>query len=284
MLAVPDCLKAEGTAGRCPCSQVIGSPLVLKDVTLNVGPGARVALVGANGEGKSTLVKLLTGELSPTRGEVRRHQQARVGVFNQNQVRGPFCGARPDARHEARGRSLPVPTMAAQMSGTVLPTEKTLVPPRPPFTPRVGALAPRPAHQCQVRLSVRSRFGSCARQVEELLTRHADSTPLAYLKELFPERREQDLRGSLGAFGIKGSQATQRMATLSGGQAVRVALAAALLPAPHLVRPAELYCAALDNPRPQALLALPCRVLAALRDIQRPGRPACRGAGALAGS
>ncbi len=48
--------------------------------------GARVALVGANGQGKSTLVRLMLGELSPARGDVRRHPQAKVGVFAQNNV------------------------------------------------------------------------------------------------------------------------------------------------------------------------------------------------------
>lgn len=48
--------------------------------------GARVALVGANGQGKSTLVRLILGELSPESGDVRRHPQAKIGVFAQNNV------------------------------------------------------------------------------------------------------------------------------------------------------------------------------------------------------
>ncbi|KAJ3046599.1 hypothetical protein HDU99_009740, partial [Rhizoclosmatium hyalinum] len=43
-----------------------GNPLVLQNITLNLQMGDHIAIVGANGEGKSTLVKLLIGQLSPT--------------------------------------------------------------------------------------------------------------------------------------------------------------------------------------------------------------------------
>ena len=48
--------------------------------------GAKVALVGANGQGKSTLVRLMLGELSPGAGLVQRHAQCRIGVFAQDNV------------------------------------------------------------------------------------------------------------------------------------------------------------------------------------------------------
>ena len=49
-----------------------GAQLVLHDVTLVVPPGARIGLVGPNGVGKSTLLRILAGLEEPDRGTVRR--------------------------------------------------------------------------------------------------------------------------------------------------------------------------------------------------------------------
>ncbi|KAF2859592.1 ABC transporter ATP-binding protein uup-1 [Piedraia hortae CBS 480.64] len=62
---------------------------ILRDVTLTVQQGERVGIVGLNGAGKSTLVGLVTGGLSPTKGEVKRHSRAKVGVYSQ-EARGRF--------------------------------------------------------------------------------------------------------------------------------------------------------------------------------------------------
>jgi ATP-binding cassette, subfamily F, member 3 len=59
---------------------------VLDDVTLTIQPGGRVGLVGQNGEGKSTLVKLLVETLHPQRGKVETHPRLRLGYFDQHSV------------------------------------------------------------------------------------------------------------------------------------------------------------------------------------------------------
>ena len=59
---------------------------VLNDVTLNVMPGDRIGLLGANGAGKSTFIKALVGELPPMRGEVERARELRAAYFAQHQV------------------------------------------------------------------------------------------------------------------------------------------------------------------------------------------------------
>lgn len=45
---------------------------------------SRIALVGPNGVGKSTLLKIMTGELSPTGGRVSRHTHLKLGVYSQH--------------------------------------------------------------------------------------------------------------------------------------------------------------------------------------------------------
>lgn len=53
-------------------------------LNLAVDCDSRVALVGPNGCGKSTLVKLMSGELSPTEGAVKKHQHVMLGYFHQH--------------------------------------------------------------------------------------------------------------------------------------------------------------------------------------------------------
>jgi ATP-binding cassette subfamily F protein 2 len=51
---------------------------------LGVDMDSRTALVGPNGVGKSTLLKLMTGALSPTAGQVSRHTHLKMGVYSQH--------------------------------------------------------------------------------------------------------------------------------------------------------------------------------------------------------
>ena len=51
-------------------SIAFGPTTILNNVDLTIEPSARIALVGRNGEGKSTLLKILAGELLPDSGEV----------------------------------------------------------------------------------------------------------------------------------------------------------------------------------------------------------------------
>ena len=59
---------------------------VLNRVTLRIDSDDRIALLGANGNGKSTLVKLLAGKLAPFSGRVTRADKLSVGYFAQHQV------------------------------------------------------------------------------------------------------------------------------------------------------------------------------------------------------
>ena len=62
-----------------------GAP-VLRNVSVTVDMDDRIALLGANGNGKSTLAKLLADRLAPIAGEVRRGPKLKVGYFAQHQT------------------------------------------------------------------------------------------------------------------------------------------------------------------------------------------------------
>ncbi len=62
-----------------------GKP-ILKKLNLRIDMDDRIALLGANGNGKSTLVKLLAGNLSPQLGEIHKSGKLKVGYFAQFQT------------------------------------------------------------------------------------------------------------------------------------------------------------------------------------------------------
>ena len=59
---------------------------VLRNLSLRIDQDDRIALLGRNGEGKSTLSKLLAGKLAPMAGTVTRSSRLRIGYFAQHQV------------------------------------------------------------------------------------------------------------------------------------------------------------------------------------------------------
>ncbi len=58
---------------------------ILRELDLRLDPDDRVALLGANGNGKSTLAKLLAGRLPPMGGQMRASAKLKVGYFAQHQ-------------------------------------------------------------------------------------------------------------------------------------------------------------------------------------------------------
>ena len=61
-----------------------GASEIFRDITFTVAAGDRWAVVGRNGTGKSTLVRLITGALQPTRGSVARMPGLRVALMDQH--------------------------------------------------------------------------------------------------------------------------------------------------------------------------------------------------------
>ena len=63
-----------------------GGPPVLRRLNLRIDQDDRIALLGKNGEGKSTLSKLLAGKLQASEGRIARSSKLRIGYFAQHQV------------------------------------------------------------------------------------------------------------------------------------------------------------------------------------------------------
>ena len=68
---------------------------VLRRLSLRLDPDDRIALLGANGNGKSTLMRFLAGRLAPLSGEVTRASRLRVGYFAQHQAEELDLAATP---------------------------------------------------------------------------------------------------------------------------------------------------------------------------------------------
>jgi ATP-binding cassette subfamily F protein 3 len=79
-LLAPPLIAMQGTAVG------YGETAVLSKLNLRLDMDDRIALLGANGNGKSTLVKLLAGRLHAMAGEITRSPKLRVGYFAQHQA------------------------------------------------------------------------------------------------------------------------------------------------------------------------------------------------------
>jgi ATP-binding cassette subfamily F protein 3 len=62
-----------------------GPPLI-DGLNITIGKKDRIAVIGKNGKGKTTLLNLLAGELQPLTGEVRHHLQMRLAYFGQTNI------------------------------------------------------------------------------------------------------------------------------------------------------------------------------------------------------
>jgi ATP-binding cassette subfamily F protein 3 len=90
--------------------------VILRDVSLRLDMEDRVALLGANGNGKSTLAKLIAGRMEPISGEIRRGPKLRVGYFAQHQEEELVRGESPvDHMTRAMPRATP-PLVRAQLA------------------------------------------------------------------------------------------------------------------------------------------------------------------------
>jgi len=83
-----DGVKSKGKAlmkmGGCTFTYPVNETPTLFDISVQVSLSSRVACVGENGAGKSTMIKLLVGEIEPQTGTVWKHPNARIAYVAQH--------------------------------------------------------------------------------------------------------------------------------------------------------------------------------------------------------
>ncbi|XP_021816509.1 ABC transporter F family member 3 isoform X1 [Prunus avium] len=72
-----------------------GGPILFKNLNFGIDLDSRIAMVGPNGIGKSTILKLIAGELQPISGTVFRSAKVRIAVFSQHHVDGLDLSSNP---------------------------------------------------------------------------------------------------------------------------------------------------------------------------------------------
>src|SRR6478609_9328874 len=61
-----------------------GGTYLFEEVTFRLGAGDRVGLVGKNGAGKSTMLKILAGDFKPDLGQIATEKEVKIGFLRQD--------------------------------------------------------------------------------------------------------------------------------------------------------------------------------------------------------
>ncbi|MCM3700908.1 ribosomal protection-like ABC-F family protein [Paenibacillus macerans] len=176
-----------------------GAELVLNDVTFEIKTGETVGLIGRNGTGKTTLMKLLTSKEPPDRGQLHIRKNARIGALAQipdyqsgETVRGVLLEAFAELR-----------LMQAEMK------------------------------QLEAEMSAAGADSGAASGMDGLLRRYGE------LQEAFERGGGYEIDASIdrvaGGLGIPAEQFTRPFSSLSGGEKTKVGLAVILLQQPDLL-------------------------------------------------
>jgi ATP-binding cassette subfamily F protein 3 len=173
-----------------------GANEVLRDVTFSLQKGEKMGLIGVNGCGKTTLMRLISGEAEPDDGLIHRNKDLRIGYLAQiNDI---------DPADTVRGAMLRVfePVIAMER--------------------RMGELEKELAHtagneQAALRLSA---------EYQRLTEQYNRMEGYAY---------DGEITGVLGGLGIRREMDGRTVGTLSGGERTRLSLAKLLLQKPDIL-------------------------------------------------
>ncbi|CAM4312451.1 MULTISPECIES: ribosomal protection-like ABC-F family protein [Paenibacillus] len=176
-----------------------GAEMVLSDVTFEIKTGETVGLIGRNGTGKTTLMKLLTGKEQPDRGQLHIRKNARIGALAQI----------PDYQNGETVRGVLLEAFAGLR--------------------RVQA----EMKQLENEMSAAGGHAETAGNMDSLLRRYGE------LQESFERGGGYEIDASIdrvaGGLGIPAEQFSRPFSSLSGGEKTKVGLAVILLQQPDLL-------------------------------------------------
>lgn len=176
-----------------------GAELVLSDVTFEIKTGETVGLIGRNGTGKTTLMKLLTGKEQPDRGQLHIQKNARIGALAQI----------PDYQ---RGETVRGVLLEAFAELRLMQVEMK---------------------QLEEEMSAAGSHPEAAGKMDGLLRRYG------VLQESFERGGGYEIDASIdrvaGGLGIPAGQFSRPFSSISGGEKTKVGLAVILLQQPELL-------------------------------------------------
>ena len=232
---------------------------ILQNVSRSVLAGQRIGILGANGQGKSTLVKTIARTMAPLAGTVTEGKGLSIGYFAQqeldvlrpheNPLEHMIRLARelgPNSRESSREQDLRsylgtfnfTGDMVKQSVGSMSGGEKArlvlamIVWQRPNLL-----LLDEPTNHLDLATREALSIGYFAQQELDVL--RLDEGPLQHLVRLArdqgPAAREQELRDFLGRFRFTGDMVHQHVGSLSGGEKARLVLAMLVWQRPNLL-------------------------------------------------